>query len=199
MENRYYSVDRDDVYVGKVIKVIGGIYRYEHVVDDKPLASVEIDKYERLRNMLFVPTEEGLSEDLLYRSPNYPVFNVTTEEKTLALAPNTIAVKDACNLGCILKVLGMGETVLHREIAYAKKILTQFFGENERLILNVMSNLGTEGQEQTEVVFDLLERALKNRDDIRELFDLFQKGDDFKPSKREKVKSLSFLPQRKPL
>ena len=37
--------------------------------------------------------EDKLSNDLLYRSPNYPILNVTDDETCLNLGENSIVIK----------------------------------------------------------------------------------------------------------
>ena len=56
--------------------------------------------------MLFVPNEDKLSNDLLYKTPNYPILNVTDDETCLNLGEKSIVVKDAYNLAALLEYFG---------------------------------------------------------------------------------------------
>ncbi len=101
MENRKYKVNRDDIYVGEVIRICE-INRYEET-SDKPW-QLEVQWWHPYRSMLFVPTEEKLSNDLLYRSPNYPILNLTENIDT-----GSIVIKGACSLAPLLKYFGYNE------------------------------------------------------------------------------------------
>lgn len=45
--------------------------------------------------MLFVPNKENLVDDLLYKSPNYPVLNVIDDEKCLNLKGRNIVIRNS--------------------------------------------------------------------------------------------------------
>lgn len=107
MENRKYVVRRYDIYVGEVVE-IGNIYRYEGKSDffgTKP-GQLNTGSWSSLRSMLFVLNEGKLSNDLLYKTKNYPILNVTDDEICLNLKEDNIAIKDACNLALLLEYFG---------------------------------------------------------------------------------------------
>jgi len=52
---------------------------------------------------LFVPNEEKESNDLLYRSPSYPILNITDDDTCLNLGEKSIVIKDATNLAELLE------------------------------------------------------------------------------------------------
>ena len=107
MENRNYKVNRDNIYVGEVVRT-DSIYRYNGDTDffrTKP-GMLDTGSWFSYRSMLFVLNEELLSNDLLYQSPNYPILNVTDDNTCLSLGEKSIVIKDACNLAALLEYFG---------------------------------------------------------------------------------------------
>lgn len=93
--------------------------------------------------MLFVPNEENLSNDLLYRSPNYPILNVTDDETCLNLEKNSIVIKDACNLAALLEYFGYKKDLTFEDIMKIRKTFftgkfakdnCQLFGWKETMV-----------------------------------------------------------------
>ena len=84
-----------------------------------------------LRSMLFVPNEDNLSNDLLYRTPNYPILNVTDDETCLNLGENSIVIKDACNLAALLEYFGYKKDLTYEDIMKIRKtFFTGRFGKD---------------------------------------------------------------------
>lgn len=71
--------------------------------------------------MLFVPNEEKLSNDLLYRSPRYPILNVTDDETCLKLGEESIVIKDAFNLATLLEYFGYNKDLTFEDIMRIRK------------------------------------------------------------------------------
>ena len=125
MENKKYVVCRDNIYVGEVVRA-NSIYRYEgndNFFRTKP-GQLSTGSWRSYRSMLFVPNENKLSNDLLYRSPNYPILNVTDDETCLNLGKNSIVIKDACNLAALLEYFGYKKDLTFEDII---KIRNAFF------------------------------------------------------------------------
>lgn len=125
MENKKYVVCRDNIYVGEVVRT-DSIYRYEGDYDffrTKP-GQLSTGSWRSYRSMLFVPNEDKLSNDLLYRTPNYPILNVTDDETCLNLGENSIVIKDACNLATLLEYFGYKKDLTYEDII---KIRRTFF------------------------------------------------------------------------
>lgn len=125
MENRKYKVNRDEIYVGEVVRT-DNIYRYEgdtNFFHTKP-GQLRTSIWFSYRSMLFIPNEEKLSNDLLYRSPNYPILNITDDETCLALGEKSIVIKDAYNLSALLEYFGYNKDLTYEDI---KKIRKTFF------------------------------------------------------------------------
>lgn len=125
MENRNYKVNRDNIYVGEVVRT-DSIYRYNGDTDFFRTKPVMLDtgSWFSYRSMLFVPNEELLSNDLLYQSPNYPILNVTDDNICLSLGEKSIVIKDACNLAALLEYFGYNRELTFEDIL---KIRNTFF------------------------------------------------------------------------
>ena len=122
MENRKYVVCRDDIYDGEVVRT-SNIYRYEGDRDffgTKP-SQLSTGSSRSFRSMLFVPDENNLSNDLLYRTPAYPILNVTDDETCLNLGENSIVIKDACNLAVLLEYFGYKKDLTYADIMKIRK------------------------------------------------------------------------------
>lgn len=122
MKTRNYIVNRDNIYVGGVVRT-DSIYRYEGDNDffrTKP-GQLTTGSWSSYRSMLFVPNENELSSDLLYRSPNYPILNVTDDETCLNLGENSIIIKDACNLAALLEYFGYKKDLTYEDIVKIRK------------------------------------------------------------------------------
>ena len=158
MENKKYVVCRDNIYVGEVVRT-DSIYRYEGDDDffrTKPgqLSTVSWRSY---RSMLFVPNEDNLSNDLLYRTPNYPILNVTDDETCLNLGENSIVIKDACNLAALLEYFDYKKDLTYEDIMKIRKTFftgrfaqdnCQLFGWKETMAEDL--TFYTNGQEVTD-------------------------------------------------
>ena len=138
MENKKYVVCRDNIYVGEVIEIHGDkMYRNERKDNffyTKP-GQLYPPVHKSCRSMLFVPNENRFSDDLLYKSPNYPVLNVTDDETCLSLHKNSIVVTDAYNLSALLEYFGYKKYLTIEDIIEIRKtFFTGRFGmDNSRL------------------------------------------------------------------
>jgi hypothetical protein len=129
MEKVNYKVCRDDIYAGKVVKT-NSIHRYNGdncFFRTKP-GQLTTSGWFNYRSMLFVPNEQKLADDLLYRSPNYPILNVTDDETCLNINSETIVIKDVCNLAQLLEYFGYDKELTFKDIvAIRKKFFTGRF------------------------------------------------------------------------
>lgn len=117
-----YKVCRDNVFVGSVVKT-SNVYRYEgedNFFRTQP-GQLSTGSWFSFRSMLFTPNEQKLSNDLLYRSSNYPVLNVTDDETCLNIAADTILIKDACNLAQLLEYFGYDKDLTFEDIVAIRK------------------------------------------------------------------------------
>ena len=91
MKSVNYTVDRKRIYLGEV----GRIYDYnEYLVDDNRCSY--IDGYCYYRYMLFVLSDDGYANDLLYESTNYPVLGIADRKVFLENPQAKAVVKWAC-------------------------------------------------------------------------------------------------------
>lgn len=120
MENRKYKVCRNDVYVGKVIKT-SEIYQLSNEDMSERLRAISGVPY---RSILFVPDNKDLADDLLYRSPSYPILNLTDDEMCLSLGEESIVVNGACPLAQLLEYYDYPMTLSYEDI---KRIRKAFF------------------------------------------------------------------------
>ena len=123
MENKKYVVCRDNIYVGEVVRTDRISYCYDGKADffrTKPL-QLSTGSWRSYRSMLFVPNEDKLSNDLLHRSPNYPILNITDDETCLKLGQNSIVIKDVCNLAALLEYFGYKKELTFEDIMQIRK------------------------------------------------------------------------------
>lgn len=133
MENKNYEVYRDNIYVGEVVKT-ASIHRLNADMFHQKVGQLDVGVWRTYRSMLFVPNEEKLSNDLLYRSPSYPVLNVTDDEKCLNLE-DFIVIRNAYNLGLLLEYFDYKEYLTIEDIINIRKtFFTGRFGmDNSKL------------------------------------------------------------------
>lgn len=125
MENRKYTVKRDDIYVGEVIQT-STIYRYNYPDKYSEVSSDKIGVASAygFRSMLFVPNDDLFAEDLLYASPNYPILNMTDDDVCLNLGVDAVVLRDTLCLGPLLEYFGYAEQLGYEDVV---KIRKQFF------------------------------------------------------------------------
>ena len=117
----------DNIYVGELVNT-NRIYRWYHesknkseIISDSPW---EVDKYIKLRNILFSLTKDNLSNDLLYDSPNYPILNISSYNTLSKLNNNLTIIKDATKLKILLEYFGYKNNLDESDII---KIKNTFF------------------------------------------------------------------------
>lgn len=121
MVTRNYKVSRDDICVGLVART-DNIYRYEGDTDffcTKP-GQLSVGSWFSYRSMLFVPNEDKLANDLLYKSPNYPILNITDDDICLKLGEGII-IKGTCNLAPLLEYFGYNKELVFEDIMRIRK------------------------------------------------------------------------------
>lgn len=122
MKNKKYVVCRDNIYVGEVVKA-ECIYRYneDDVLNKAKLGQLCTCCWKSYRSILFVPDENQLANDLLYRTPNYPILNITDDDTCLNLGKDSIVIKDACNLASLLEYFGYKKDLTYTDIIKIRK------------------------------------------------------------------------------
>lgn len=119
MENRKYVVCRDNIYVGEVVRPFS-IFGDNYIFRTKS-GKLYMHGWRSYRSMLFVPNENKLSNDLLYRSPNYPILNVMDDENSLNIGKNSIVIKDAYNLAPLLEYFGYKKDLTYEDVIRIRK------------------------------------------------------------------------------
>lgn len=117
MENRYYKVNRNDVYVGRIIKfdpLENPFYEYKTPSEVCPTGT-KVHYCKIYRSMLFAPTRDGYAEDLLYTSPLYPAVNIASDYDCKKAYKNVI-VTECCHLAKLLEYLGYQEVLSFEDL-----------------------------------------------------------------------------------
>ena len=89
MTNKNYKIDRDNVYVGRVMKIFK---------NKKGHLNLNVEFL--YRSMLYVPTEDNKASDLLYDTRDYPIFNKNDDIDYLK---SNAIIFNSCNLAPLLK------------------------------------------------------------------------------------------------
>lgn len=145
MESKFYQVNRDDIYVGKVIKLSmqAEPYRRWEIKSDICKTGLIANAYKPLRSILFTPTYSGYANDLLYDSPLYPALNIADTSDCLKPYKNTV-VAYCCHLSQLLEYLGFNEKLTFKDIEEIRKTIfaahwaqdnCQMFGFTEKVPL----------------------------------------------------------------
>lgn len=122
MENRGYIVSRSDIYVGALVKT-NMIYRYEGIHPFSQLSGkLYCGSYEVLRSMLFILDDEKRSNDLLYKSPSYPILNFTDDQVCLTLKEESKVLIESVSLADLLSYFGYASLLTYDDILVIRKI-----------------------------------------------------------------------------
>lgn len=117
MKNLNYKINRDRIYLGEVAR----IYDYaEYLVDGEKHSYIDGSCF--YRYMLFVLTDDGYANDLLYESTNYPVLGIADHEVFLNDNHAKAIIKYA-KLDNLLKDNGYPKKLEYKDIM---KILLDF-------------------------------------------------------------------------
>ena len=122
MQKNKYKVDRDKIWIGHVV-IIDKVFRHEKECNTffTQLGKLDVTAYTSLRSMLFRVNNEGLAQDLLYDSPNYPILNITNDEICLNLIKRSIAIREAFSLEELLKYFRYDEKLTLKDIIRIRK------------------------------------------------------------------------------
>lgn len=121
MENRKYKVCRDNVYVGQVIRT-SCVYQKRVMRASKEKNGIlDVDRWRGYRSILFTLNEDNLADDLLYNSPNYPILNISDNEKCTDFNNRIILVKDAYNLSELLRYFNYNKELTYEDIIRIRK------------------------------------------------------------------------------
>jgi len=113
MEN-LYTVKRDDIYVGRVI----GEFEIGENSYNLLGKEVKLGAFYKYRSMLFVKNMDNTAEDLLYDSPQYPIY---TPDNIEACKNSKIIIDQAYNLSRLLRYYKYDEDLTFLDIERIRK------------------------------------------------------------------------------
>ena len=120
MKNRKYEVDRNNIYVGKVVREF---YKDTPIYsDDKERIHTDLVASEVLRSIIFTVNDDGLSSDLLYNSPSYHIDTITEQAPTYESVDKEGADKSRIfivglyNLGKLLEFCNFNKNLTYDDI-----------------------------------------------------------------------------------
>ncbi|MBQ6687176.1 MAG: hypothetical protein IJN03_01475 [Bacilli bacterium] len=117
MAESLYTIKRDSICVGKVITNFT-ILDNKHNLLGKPMS---LGEYSECRSMLFASNEGGFAEDLLYSTPQYPIFR---ECNDVVCKQAKFMIIDPVNMGKFLKAVGYEEDVEYLDV---ERIRNRYF------------------------------------------------------------------------
>lgn len=183
-----YSVCRDNIWVGEVIKA-DNLYLYE---GDEPFFNIEpgefmVDNYESYRSILFSLDDNKLANDLLYKTRNYPILNISSKKDCLE-AKDSIVIQDACNLDELIEYFYYPEYLTYDDIVDIRK---RFF--NGRFAMDNSELFGFK-----EVVPDNFKpfKFGKKIEDKKEIYRLYKKSLTLDSTRQFTSLSSSALPEK---
>jgi len=119
VKNKNYSVDRNDVYYGRLIRIdAASLYDGNNVAQNGGSAKMDIIAWHLWRDAVLFIINENRADDLLYDSPKYPVLGVSSD-KDCYIAKAVI--KDAYCLSDLLQHLGYYKTLGYKDITHIEK------------------------------------------------------------------------------
>ncbi len=121
-------IQRENLYIGEVVSTtLRSIYRYlgeNNYLRTQP-GQLHVGNYKKARSILFTLDDEKKAIDLLYKTPHYPVLNLTNDlELYENLKKSPIIIKGAYALEELLAYFDYCEYLGIEEI---KKIRREFF------------------------------------------------------------------------
>lgn len=118
--SQIYKIRRDEICVGKVITDFEILKNGHNLIGEKK----DFARFIPCRSMLFTEIDSDFgkyAKDLLYDSPLYPIFG---RAEDIAYAANSFLVKDAENIGEMLKYYGIRDELYLEDI---KRIRREYF------------------------------------------------------------------------
>lgn len=128
MKNSNYEVDRDNIYVGQVVK-IKNLKVFDNVSNYKKYVLINKENnYEPLRSILFTKSEDKKASDLLYDTSDYPALGISNLKDVKC---GDFVINDVYNLAFLLEFYGFKEELNFNDV---RNIKSRFF--NKRFISN---------------------------------------------------------------
>lgn len=192
MKMKNYSVSRDNIYAGSLVRTCE-LYGQPFHPGDEASKLVDTNIQTKCRTMLFVPNERMFTNDLLYNSPSYPILNMTDPKEYmetlnfedycryyLRSEKGMLVIDQMCYLGPFLQFLGYGKYLNYKQI---NEIRQQLFNginskECETMLMLIAKYFGEQNADSLRSLWTISkEDALNN--------ELINKQNIFAPSKVE--------------
>ena len=187
MNNCNYSVDINNIYIGKVFKIYGSYNKsdVERDINKRSYHSFQ-------RHMLFCVNEDGLANDLLYNSPEYPIMNITPDDLLVNKTGIDTIIAEPYKISDLLKYLDYNDELTYQDILNIRKniINKKFLDSNYQLFGLKKKDKGYKvvpnGRFPLDCYYAILEACDSSSINMVGNFVLFGfKEDRFKPSKEE--------------
>ncbi len=137
MTNKNYIVNRDNVYVGEVVEITNNVCRRGSYIDylNVKKGKLAIYSWMSYRSMLFTVDDNKMANDLLYKTPVYPILNITDDDICLNLKIGSVVLNEAYNLSSILQYFNFNDELKIEDLVKIRKMFfTGRFGmDNSRL------------------------------------------------------------------
>ena len=137
MTNKNYIVNRDNVYVGEVVEITNNVCYRGSYVDyfNVKKGKLAIYSWRSYRSMLFTVDDNKMANDLLYKTPVYPILNITDDDICLNLKIGSVVLNEAYNLSSILQYFNFNDELKIEDLVKIRKMFfTGRFGmDNSRL------------------------------------------------------------------
>lgn len=153
-----YTIKRDDICVGKVIKDFELDNKTTNLLGNE----IKLGYFTKLRNMLFVKNMDNCAEDLLYTSPQYPIYS---EENIENCRNQSIIIEQAHNISKVLRYFGYPEEMTYLDVESMRRRL--FDGKFP--ILNAHSFGLTELDPSQQTYYDLKGNIIKDPQQLKPL------------------------------
>ena len=118
MKSRKYKVCRDNVYVGQLGST-DGIYENSFYSNWFPQRLI-VNNWKALRSILFT-VEDGLANDLLYNSPNYPILNISDDDSILNSENIDMIIQNVNNISLLLEYFKYSKNLTIDDIIKIRK------------------------------------------------------------------------------
>ena len=187
MNNCNYSVSIDNIYVGKVFKIYGSYNKsdVERDINKRSYHSFQ-------RHILFSVNEDGLANDLLYNSPEYPIMNITPDDLLVNKTGIDTIIAEPYKISDLLKYLDYNDELTYQDILNIRKniINKKFLDSNYQLFGLKKKDQGYKvvpnGRFPLDCYYAILEACDSSSINMVGNFVFFGlKEDRFKPSKEE--------------
>ena len=187
MNNCNYSVSIDNIYVGKVFKIYGSYNKsdVERDINKRSYHSFQ-------RHILVSVNEDGLANDLLYNSPEYPIMNITPDDLLVNKTGIDTIIAEPYKISDLLKYLDYNDELTYQDILNIRKniINKKFLDSNYQLFGLKKKDKGYKvvpnGRFPLDCYYAILEACDSSSINMVGNFVFFGlKEDRFKPSKEE--------------